>query len=75
MVEYNIFRTKGKVYNLKSLEIAVALELRTKRKKRCCICMRSVSCIHLSVVAHEIEVDAINGTGNSLKGALVDVCY
>lgn len=37
--------------------------------------MRSASCTHLSVVADEIEVDAINGLGNSLKGASVDMCY
>lgn len=37
--------------------------------------MRRASCSHLSVDADEIEVDAINGPGNSLKGASVDMCY
>ena len=56
-----------------SLGITVAI--RAKNEKKPCICMSTVSSSHLSVVTDEIEVDAINGPSNSLKGASVDMCY
>lgn len=60
---------------MKSLDITVANSVMKKIKEKPCICMRSARCSHLSVVTDEIEVDAINGPGNSLKGASVDMCY